>query len=187
MEKIKNNVKKTRSANLILATLLELMKEKPYDSITVTDINKRSYVARTTFYSLFNNMDDVLYYAVDQAFDSLMDDLVTVDLNNLLNFFVEKTFNNYQLFKSIMDANRYYVINRSFEKHNKILIGLRKFENPQEKRQAEYTLSIFGAILLEGLHTWYRFEDSPDINKLSKIIASSIKNLNELLDSKQAI
>lgn len=49
-----------RSKNAIKRTLLELMQEKSFEDITVTDIVERADINRGTFYAHFRNTRDVL-------------------------------------------------------------------------------------------------------------------------------
>lgn len=51
---------KNLSRQLIVEALLELMKEKPYQDISVTEITKKADVARRTFYFNYSDKDDVL-------------------------------------------------------------------------------------------------------------------------------
>ncbi len=52
----------------ICDTMLELMKEKKFDKITVQDILDRAEIARSTFYSYFESKYDVIsWYCHDQA------------------------------------------------------------------------------------------------------------------------
>ncbi len=57
---MKNGTGKRRTRQNVNEALHALMLEKPYDSITVQDLLDRSSVSRSTFYSHFDNKDDVL-------------------------------------------------------------------------------------------------------------------------------
>ncbi len=46
--------------NMIKKALLDLMAEKPYMEITVTDIIKRAEVARVSYYRNFNSIEEIL-------------------------------------------------------------------------------------------------------------------------------
>ncbi|MBQ6411236.1 MAG: TetR/AcrR family transcriptional regulator [Atopobiaceae bacterium] len=55
----------TRKSNSVVcasitSALLELMAEKPYDDITVSELTERAQVARVSFYRNFDGKDDVL-------------------------------------------------------------------------------------------------------------------------------
>lgn len=56
-----------RSRRLINEALAELIKEKPVDKITVTDIVKRADINRGTFYAHYADVPDVLEHQVEDA------------------------------------------------------------------------------------------------------------------------
>ena len=51
---------KEQSGRMIEGALLELMEEKSYAQITVSEIVKRADVSRRTFYRLYGEKDEVL-------------------------------------------------------------------------------------------------------------------------------
>lgn len=61
------------SVKLITEALLSLLEEKPFSQITVTDLQRRSTVSRSTFYRCFDRPEDVLAYLCDAGFDSVLE------------------------------------------------------------------------------------------------------------------
>lgn len=55
-----------RTRKLLSGALIELMKRKPFSSISVTDICEEAMVHRTTFYSHFVDKYDLLRYAAEE-------------------------------------------------------------------------------------------------------------------------
>src|SRR6185295_12848109 len=62
-------VRRTRDA--LGGALVELMHEKPFDTITVQDVLDRAHVGRSTFYSHFSDKDDLLMSDADEFFEGL--------------------------------------------------------------------------------------------------------------------
>ena len=60
-------VRRTRDA--LGGALVELMHEKPFDTITVQDVLDRAHVGRSTFYSHFSDKDDLLMSDADEFFE----------------------------------------------------------------------------------------------------------------------
>lgn len=58
-----------RSRRLLINALLELMKECPYNKISVAHIAEQSGVARPTFYLHFHSKDDLLIAYIDEMFE----------------------------------------------------------------------------------------------------------------------
>lgn len=71
MYHIKTDKRSQKSARIITDAVMEILKAKNFKDMTISDIEKRSYIARSTFYRLFDNTMDVLVYKCDQIFDEL--------------------------------------------------------------------------------------------------------------------
>ena len=61
-----------QSAELIYKRLLECVAQKSFDLITISDLQKSSGVARTTFYRNFDNIADVPYWKCDTCFHEVL-------------------------------------------------------------------------------------------------------------------
>lgn len=68
MYHISKDKRAVQSADLIYKGLLQCLDHKPFEQITVTDVQKATGVARTTIYRCFDNLSDILYWRCDLAF-----------------------------------------------------------------------------------------------------------------------
>ena len=71
MYHIKSDKRAQTSAQLIGDAMLELLKARAFDDISVSDIQRQSTVGRATFYRLFDNTVDVLSWLCNQIFDTM--------------------------------------------------------------------------------------------------------------------
>lgn len=71
MREHKADRRSRRSRRLIIDSLLALMLEKRFDSITVQEIIERADVGRSTFYAQFRNKEDVLQGEIERVFGQL--------------------------------------------------------------------------------------------------------------------
>lgn len=55
-----DDLRKKKSQNMLKKALLALLEEKPYDQITITDVTRQSQLNRKTFYSNYEEMDELL-------------------------------------------------------------------------------------------------------------------------------
>ena len=69
------NRQAVRSRRMLQEALVELLREKPYQKISITDITERADLARPTFYAHFDTKDDLLLSYVDDIFDQLFSEL----------------------------------------------------------------------------------------------------------------
>ena len=60
MYRIKQDQRTIRSSQLIYRALAQLMREKSFAKISVTNIVEKAQVGRTTFYRIFDEIEDVL-------------------------------------------------------------------------------------------------------------------------------
>jgi len=68
-EKKHKNRQAIRSRSMLQEALVALLKEKPYQKITITEITERADLARPTFYAHFETKDDLLLSYVDDILD----------------------------------------------------------------------------------------------------------------------
>lgn len=66
---MRTDVRKTQ--NSICLALLALIKEMPYDKITVRDIVTRAEVSRSSFYNHFDEKEDVMTMIIDKLCDRI--------------------------------------------------------------------------------------------------------------------
>ena len=68
----KENPQKTLSKELLRQALLDLMKEKPYKQISITELTMQADLARRTFYRHFITIDDVLDYHIQMICNEMV-------------------------------------------------------------------------------------------------------------------
>lgn len=73
MYHIKRDKRALASVELICAGLLRLMENQPFETITITDLQKESTVSRSTFYRNFDCLADVLELLCDRGFREIFD------------------------------------------------------------------------------------------------------------------
>lgn len=69
MYHIPNDKRSYHSAALICEGFAEKLREMPYEKINITNVCAPKGIARTTFYRLFDTLDDVLLYQFDSMFE----------------------------------------------------------------------------------------------------------------------
>lgn len=71
----KNDRRSQRTRQLLGEALIELMMEKGYRTITVSDVIERANVGRSTFYAHYRDKDDLLIREFDRVIDVLGRDI----------------------------------------------------------------------------------------------------------------
>ena len=71
MYHIKADKRSLQSSEMIFEALVQLVKEKSYQELTVTEIVQRAKLGRATFYRNFDVIDDILQWKCDKAYHGL--------------------------------------------------------------------------------------------------------------------
>ena len=104
-----HNKQVQRTKSWIFDSLMLLMDEKPYDSITVSDIADKAGVARPTFYRNFDDKDEVVLQYLNNSFGTENDD----KHNNIIllfdhNYLIKHQKNLKRILSTASIENRIY-------------------------------------------------------------------------------
>lgn len=72
-----------QSRKWLIESFITLLKEKPYESITVKDIAEEAQLSRRTFYRLFKDKTALLSYLGDQLIHDYLNQLQAIPKTNL--------------------------------------------------------------------------------------------------------
>ena len=67
------NASAVKSQEMITKALLDLMRDKPYSEITISEIADRANRVRRTFYAHFNSKEEVLECYIDEIIEDYME------------------------------------------------------------------------------------------------------------------
>jgi AcrR family transcriptional regulator len=163
MYHIKNDKRSIQSGQWIYEALAELMKEKNYEDIKVTEIVEKAKVGRTTFYRNFDTIDDVLRMKCDETFDNLYKYIVdyynendfsskTLFMKPLLRFW----YLNSDIMELLLKANKLDIINYSAIK---IVDAFEPLISPKSiaiKDHWDYFISLQSGIFISILSQWIK-------------------------------
>lgn len=147
-----------QSAGMIEAALFELMGEKEFAGITVSEIVRRADVARRTFYRLYKGKEDVIHCCfarLCENYRSTYPVLESYDLSRIAEdyfcFWYQRRDFLLLMYASGLKETLYYEISRISEDIIKNRMGCRENAGEQDIRLFAY-YSAGGFILL--LHHW---------------------------------
>ncbi len=70
---MKQDKRSQRTRAWLLETLLELLEQKEYSEISVTELTEKADIARQTFYRNYESMDDILLSEMDELLDDYVE------------------------------------------------------------------------------------------------------------------
>ena len=178
MYHIKNDKRCQRSAGLIAGALLDLLGSKPFLEITVSDIQRRSGVGRSTFYRLFDNIDDVVTYIVDEYFGKLVEDFSSLGWDEFTRECLKSIIERSDGFMNIITGGRTDLLIRSFRRN---LEKVHRRQSPVIRQEVMYSFAIFSGACISIIRSWHDNGRRESVDELTEILGKYI-NLSELYE-----
>lgn len=169
----KNKQRKTNSEVYISEALLQLMKIKSYNDISITEVCEKAGVSRLTFYRHFHNLRDVL----DFSFKILSQDFIPIydflpDRYSVFQSFFNKWYEHKDFLLILIHQNMLedllgYFMNDTYN----------WFKSQKSRTSDLYLHNFYAMSSLSLLYTWakHEFQESP--NELAKIASTLYENV----------
>ena len=181
---VKNRNKK--SIERISNAMLEILKEKEFDSISITEICNKAEVARKTFYRNFNNKEDVIKTSIDLKLSEFTSTgILTEGVNplELSECYIQFWYDRKDFLKLLLERNLFSILNYKYDIYMQDLRRLMKGDE-EETPEIEYFLKFISGGFWNVLQTWVRkdFKETP--KELAKLTAIYMERLQEAIASK---
>ncbi len=156
----------------IISAFVELIQEKEYASVSVTDIVKRAGVSRMAYYRSFGSKEEILVEYLDEILVNLLNKIRSrseIDKKEIYRLIFHAIAERAYFFKSITDAGLTDVINSSIIRHSYILIKnyFRWRENDRQKIYAFY-YHVGGLII--AARVWIENGMSESLEEMAEIV-----------------
>lgn len=157
-----------RTQQSLQDALIELLKVKHYDAISVKDIIEKANVGRSTFYAHFQTKDDLLRGGFERVLDMLLEHVVFDETNRNLTLDTAPLFRHAQghaeLFRTLAWGSGFEVITTQGqaalgEKFQQRLSQLVSAENQPAVPLSVLSYSLSGSLLI--FLKWWLENDMP--------------------------
>lgn len=159
------------SVELITGALLQLLAEKPFSRITVTDLQQRSTVSRSTFYRSFDRPEDVLAYLCDRGFETAMQDAAPDAAALGLSVF-QYWMRNTAVLEALVETHRTDILFASLRR------ALTQAENipalSGSAAENDYFISIVTSVMTGILTTWIEHGKSETFEQVFERVAAGM-------------
>lgn len=153
-----NNPSALRSREWFREALLNLLRNKKFEQITVKDLCRKADLSRQTFYQIFDSKDEVLEYhfmTLFEKFSKECGDFSKISLSELVYQFFHFFYEQRNFVKVLIENNMTHLLEKQFE------IYLCKIDFFKEKNNTDdypdYTLaSVSGALTQILIHWFYK-------------------------------
>lgn len=164
------------SAELIYRGLIALLGKKRFDEITISDIQKKSSVARSTFYRSFDNISDVLYWKCDTCFKEVLGNFSPAQFGSELDM-IDAYFSYWPTHSDILEQllriNRIDIIYACHSKNaEEMAKRYGKLPNMDET-SSRYFLAIRTGLTISVLTAWLKGGKKETPKQIEKIIKES--------------
>ncbi len=171
--KITSNPIAIRSQKWICNALMELMREKPYNKITITEICNKAKLVRETFYRNFSSKDAVVKYCLELKFNDFLNSLL-VEKNNLSLYDMGLYYFTYckeerEFLKILIDNKLVNIILENFSEQLSLIIDklIKKEESVQVKN---YIIAMYAGAITSLLIKWILNDCKEPPEEMARII-----------------
>lgn len=180
---VKNRNKK--SIERICIAMFEILREKNFDNISITEICDRAEIARKTFYRNFNNKEEVIQTTIDLKLSEFNNNGILEQVNypsDLTKKYFEFWYERRDFLKILYEKNLFTILNYKYDIYMRQLRT--KFNaNEEDSIELEYFLKFISGGFWNVLQTWIRrdFKESP--NEMTELTSMYMERLKLALES----
>ncbi len=169
MYHIKHDKRAMTSAKFICDGVAQCLKEKSFDDITISDIQRVSGVSRSTFYRNFDRIEDVLALMCDDVFSEAF----ASDYPNLSEAVFRTWYNHADIIETIVNINRGDMLYASLRRCADSLQG--SLSGIIDSARLDYFISIISSAMMGIMVTWVEHGKRESEDELKNIILQSFK------------
>ena len=177
MYHIKNDRRCIKSAEAIVEALSTLLEKKDYENITISDIQRESSVGRATFYRLFDTIDDVVAYKIDDMLQEFASSYREQPLRGFITGFIETVLNKGDKMLNVAVSGRIDLIVSSMKKS---LISIMDNSLITSDDSYEYKFAVFCGATISLIASWRTRGQQESIEELINVLEQYL-NIDNLI------
>ena len=179
MYHIKKDKRAIRSAELVQKGLVQCLKKKDFSEITVSDIQRESSVSRATFYRLFDNLIDVLYYQCDMLATTMEENYTnqtSATFTGFIQYSLSFWFDNHDFLEALFKSNNIYILQAVMTDHSHFFKGFFS-ENKIPEAEIAYLIPIATSMLSSILMTWIKNGKKESLEDIYKLLEGVVTHM----------
>ena len=183
---MKQDRRSRRTRALLLETLLELIEEKNYADISITELTERADIARQTFYRNYDSKDDILLSKLDEIRDEYLikvqsnletkhDPNWDFEVNQMINLWQR----NEALFKGLQKAGlAFHALEKITEIFSLFHMKVQNLQKLDEKHQ--YLVAYLSGGVYMVINKWFENEMNTPVELLTDLFKKAAENVNQI-------
>lgn len=179
MYHIKEDLRTKKSADLMYNSLINIIKVKSFDKISISDISKDSTVSRATFYRNFDNIADILYWKFNEILKEHINKAIMENPNlpqpdKLINYVLKFSMNNSEIIEILINEGKVDIIYNAFLNNAKTILD--SIGNTLEIGELEYRYFVFTriGIFIGVFQAWVYGGKNESLDELTEILNNQI-------------
>lgn len=166
-----------RSQHMLSDALFNLMRQKPFHQISITEICENAGVGRKTFYRNFELKEDIIDFKLDILYLEFENIIRELDTDGQLRAYIEFVKKKSELIIIIYNNGFYEDINRKFLKLLPVTMPILSLDSKTQHYMSNYIIAGIKAILQVWIER--NFQESIDeIIEIIKNLQSQLKPIN---------
>lgn len=157
-----------RVKNSIVHALMDLMKEKSYEEISISEITVRAGVSRISYYRNYGSKEDILAATLEQLMSLFSEEIAAMPshspMRRVMTVFFRIARENQSFFGLLYDAGMDRQLQEGLED---FVLSSDRF--PTLDRRRTYPASLFSGALFRLLVQWYKGGMTENDSELSNI------------------
>lgn len=176
MYHVKDDKRALVSAQMIYEGLMECLRTKKIEEITVKELVNASGVGRATFYRNFDSPIDVLHMKCDKCFEEVLSGYLAQynkeqsGRSSLLDYFFSYWMERSDLLEALAAANRMDIITQCHFNHSDIITSFFKPDMDMDSEDYIYFMSLRTGIATAMLSAWVRTGKTKTAQELSELL-----------------
>lgn len=171
--------KSDRSVKLICNSMFELLKEKNFEDISITELCNKAELARKTFYRNFKSKEDVIKKSIDMMFREFSNEVhidKDIEAEKLAYEYFKFWYRRKEFLNLIFENNLFNIVNCQYDLYMRGFRLMMKGEEEMSK-DLEYFIIFISGGYWNMLQHWVRkgFSDNPE--ELAKIWGNHLNKI----------
>lgn len=167
-----NNPIALQSQKMITDALLLLMEQKQFSKIQIKELCESAKVSRQTFYSLYDNKEQILELYFDRIFGECIEQTKTFDhisLSIICSFSVTYLIKHSHFINLLVKNNLNYIMTKKIEQY---LLELSNIINVNKPENHEYATAFLSGALVEVIGKYIQNNQFNNAKEISDLIES---------------
>lgn len=164
-----------QSQKMFIKALLQLMKKKEFSKISIKELCSQAMVSRQTFYTLFDNKEEVIGLHLDMLFNTYAEKIENIktelNIKELCDITISYIIREKDLIQLMVKSNLDYVVKNKVENY---LLSIGHMLSTVERKNQEYAIAFFTGALMNVIFLAVKNNELENAAMLSQLIEDLI-------------